>query len=56
MMITQSDLCQMWEVLRLRQVFGVFSIDCVFDVGANMGQYALMLRKKVGYRGLIISF
>lgn len=56
MMITQRDLYYLWEILHLKQVFGTFNIDCVFDIGANMGQYALMLRKKVGYRGLIISF
>ena len=33
-----------------------YNIDCVFDIGANVGQYAQMLRHNVGYRGLIISF
>ena len=32
-----------------------FRIDCVFDVGANIGQYATQLRR-IGFRGLIISF
>src|SRR5688572_8587852 len=32
-----------------------FQIDCVFDVGANEGQYAEKLRE-IGFRGSIISF
>ncbi|HXW70685.1 MAG TPA: FkbM family methyltransferase [Methylocella sp.] len=40
----------------LKKLIKYFAIDCVFDVGANTGQYATMLRKKVGYKGLIISF
>ena len=31
------------------------NIDCVFDVGANSGQYGLFLRS-IGYQGYIISF
>jgi FkbM family methyltransferase len=30
-------------------------VNCVFDVGANVGQYGKMLRK-IGYRDLILSF
>ena len=40
----------------LRKLFRLFGVDCVFDVGANHGQYATMLRKHVGFRGDIISF
>lgn len=39
----------------LETILRRFAIDCVFDVGANEGQYAHMLRR-VGYRGNIISF
>jgi FkbM family methyltransferase len=43
-----------WE--HLRRFFRHFAVDCVFDVGANVGQYASMLRRHVGYRGPIISY
>jgi FkbM family methyltransferase len=43
-----------WE--HLRHFFRHFAVDCVFDVGANVGQYAIMLRRRVGYRGPIISY
>jgi FkbM family methyltransferase len=50
----QVALVFQWE--HLRSFFKHFQIDCVFDVGGNIGQYATMLRTRVGYRGLIISY
>lgn len=45
-----------WEAHVLKRMFQSLPIDCVFDVGANRGGYANMLRRDVGYHGLIISF
>lgn len=39
----------------LRAVFQKLAINCVLDVGANVGQYATALRQ-FGYAGWIISF
>lgn len=39
----------------LASVLARRNIDCVFDVGANTGQYGVFLRA-LGYRGYIISF
>lgn len=45
-----------WEKDHLRRLLHHYEIDCVFDVGANNGQYATMLRKEARYTGLILSF
>lgn len=45
-----------YEIAHLRRLFAHLGVDCVFDVGANRGQYARMLRSGVGFEGAIISF
>ncbi len=40
----------------LRQLFDKCAVDCVLDVGGNMGQYRDTLRQEAGYSGRIISF
>lgn len=44
------------EIQALRRFLRGFDIDCVFDVGANRGQYATTLRKDAGFKGTILSF
>jgi FkbM family methyltransferase len=41
---------------RLREIFAVYAIDTVIDVGANEGQFAEFLRTDVGFTGEIESF
>lgn len=45
-----------WEIEHLKKIVAYYQVDCFFDVGANYGQYATMLRKDVGFEGLIVSF
>jgi FkbM family methyltransferase len=56
MIIPTHELHLLPERLHLRRLLNYLDVDCVFDVGANAGQYATMLREQVGYRGPIISF
>jgi FkbM family methyltransferase len=42
--------------LHLRAVLAYKNIDCILDVGANVGQYHDFLRDKVLYKGPIVSF
>jgi FkbM family methyltransferase len=42
--------------LHLRAVLAYQNIDCILDVGANVGQYHDFLRDKVLYGGPIVSF
>jgi FkbM family methyltransferase len=47
---------EFWEQRHLSRLLKHYRVDCVFDVGANYGQYAEMLRRKARFEGLIISF
>ncbi len=44
------------EVQALRRFLSHFAVDCMFDVGANRGQYAQMVRAYARYSGTILSF
>lgn len=52
----ESDLYDAWQEIHLRKLLDWLDVDCVFDVGAHRGEYATMLRERVGFRGRIISF
>ena len=54
--INIRNLYRDFEQNHLRRLLSSYDVDCVFDVGANYGQYAEMLRRKANFRGLIISF
>ena len=41
---------------RLKQIFADYDIRTVIDVGANLGQYGMFLRERVGFTGRIESF
>lgn len=51
----KRHLYRLFELDHLTKIMRDFEIDCVFDIGANRGQYASMLRKHARFNGHIIS-
>jgi FkbM family methyltransferase len=47
---------QIDEEQHMRRLLKYLDVDCVFDVGANVGQYAEKLRRYSDFRGRILSF
>jgi len=55
-LIPEWRLANLEQTEHLAQVFRLLSIDCVLDVGANIGQYHEFLRVFTRYAGRIVSF
>ena len=51
-----NSLCRRLHVSFLQSLLGQHSIDCAFDVGANIGQTHDFLREEVGFLGHVTSF
>lgn len=56
LVIAPYDVHGLQERMHLRRLFQHYAVDCVFDVGANDGQYAGFLRQSVGYSGHVVSY
>ena len=54
--IPEWRLGNLQQTEHLAQVFRLLNIDCVLDVGANVGQYHEFLRVFMQYHGAIVSF
>jgi len=54
--ITVGQMAAHWETDHLKRLLAYLAVDCVFDIGANEGQYANRLRSAMKFRGTILSF
>jgi FkbM family methyltransferase len=54
-LVPSSAAAEWPERMFLKRLLARLDVDCVLDVGANLGQYAVELRL-IGFKGLIISF
>jgi FkbM family methyltransferase len=54
--IDVRELYKLREQEHLQKLLPHYDVDCIFDVGANYGQYAHMVRHRAKFNGLIISF
>jgi FkbM family methyltransferase len=55
-LVPKSRSWRLPSAVHLNRLFELLRIDCVLDVGANLGQYREFIRNEVGFQGLIISF
>jgi FkbM family methyltransferase len=52
----QHRVGEIYERDQIRRVFDTLAVDCVFDVGANTGQYHRFIRDMIGFDGPVISY
>lgn len=56
LVLRPEHLYSLWQEEHLARLFEHLGVDAVFDVGANRGQFADMLREQVAFKGPIFSF
>ncbi len=53
--VPENAVTRYVELSHMKRLLDRLRINCVFDVGANRGQFAMELRR-IGFRGRIVSF